>query len=443
MDDIHPHSQEYVKVHRQADEVLLEWSRIKARIINMLIDTPVSFVRKLWDDPRLISVSRHCDYDNSVIRCNPCMLRYHLVKLDDNDQGIIENGSLADTHVMAERAKNMINFTSIVEHYEQYVKDVVKELEQVTCDEFNANETLYIASDRFTNDALITWLLEDIMRRSHLQHYLKLYNFYVCDGTGIKVRDDCAYRNIKAVHDDIGLDTGTVRGVLGQLLVLYSVLEPYQFTHGSATVKSLKFEAEHHSLTYQGKKVECPVTVKLCHLQDAGLTIARNGQEEDLLNGKVVGARDRLRIYPRNPLIDDCVGDYSKIVHTGMPEIPAIAVHLHGEQGEVRRYSYQNGANFLRFYRHSGLALYRGFDLVCFFCSLMSYSPFYRVVMADEDLKHMWTSLWREKDLDFLTKEMEHLHEHRLALVKTLDVAKLLVDIEIRCDVLEHLWGMY
>lgn len=448
MVDISPLSQEYVNTHRRADDVLVEWSRVRSRITNMLIDTPVSLVRKLWEDPRLVGVARYCDRNNSLLKCNPCTLVAHLVKLDEYGRGIVEQGALTDTYLMAQWKHDMVNFISIVEHQDEYIEMVMKKLKDVTCEEFSSHETLHIASDRFTNDVLISWMLEDIMRMSHLQHYLKLYNFYICAGTGMTIRDDCTYYNIKALHDAKGLDTDMVRGIIGQLLVVYSVLAPYQFVHGSATVKSLKFEDEVHSLAYQGKKVKCPVTVKLCHFQDSGLTIARSGQEEDLLNGKVVGANDRLRLYPHNHVIADSItletlNGHEKIIEGGMPVIPELAVHIHGDVGEVRRFTYENAANFLRFYRHSGVPIYRDFDLICFFCSLMSYQPFHDVVMGDEKLKQMWTGLWREDDFVFISKHIQNLHDQRLALVKTLDVAKMLVDIEIRCDVLEHLWDQY
>lgn len=82
---------------------------------------------------------------------------------------------------------------------------------------------------------------------------------------------------------------------------------------------------------------------------------------------------------------------------------------------------------------HSGLPFYSSFDFYTFMVSLMMVPQYYYGVMSSVQLKAVWNSLWRQRDIDTINSEVLKYHS---APPERDDILSILKKASLRCDAL-------
>ena len=475
MADIHPQRSDYTSTYRKADDVLLAWTTRRNKILEILLDNPLTFVKTLWSDPKMISVNNGCMCEagnskaqapfNRYFKCNECTLLGRLVDLSDEyveESFIIECG-METGRELTIKSDDMISvLTAITLRHKKYLEEIISKTNYLTCDSLENDNTIYIGSDKFTNNMLINWVIEDIFNQCSIDNYLKLYNFYLCNNVGYSIYEYSSIGNIKELYEYNKFNVNnkftdkTIHSILIQLIMVFKLLRSYSFIHGSPNINSLEFSNKPCSYVYKDVNVTGPVTLKLIDFKNSGITIKRNANEDITFVhegfDKVISKNSPVRLYSRSVLSEeqftfggDSVLDNVKLPHR--PNIETMKLNRYHcdddnrDRDIVNMYSFSNSTKFLRFLRHSGLPLYaNSFDIVSFMVSLMSYGPFYRGVVSNIDLYNLWKGLWKPTDLVAIEKRLTTLHNAGHALTSTSDITKLLTGKWIRCDALDYLW---
>ena len=139
-----------------------------------------------------------------------------------------------------------------------------------------------LQSDEFTNNILISFLLEYILREDiTMPSCCSLLTAFVCGDTGYLLSKAPTYASLEQLasiarylDDENVFREDVTRGILQQLFAILNLLSGYDFIHGSASEPtSLSFKNEPCSYMIDGVHVTCPVTVQLSNFSRSSITI--------------------------------------------------------------------------------------------------------------------------------------------------------------------------
>jgi serine/threonine protein kinase len=321
---------------------------------------------------------------------------------------------------------------------------------------------LYV--DRFTNELLITWLLDHQMEQSGLKHIVKMHTAFVCGDHGYVVyqepdlghvaglqaipdllnRENCSLPTAKS-HTHIPLQSTVIVGIIKQLVTILHFGSQFDFTHGNPSGHALFFDSHPSSYRYDNVHVMCPVTLKLGDLTLSSMTIQT--------------ADGPLRIFSR-------ADDHRTI--TKFPFIPAIETittipwnnDRHEAQRSVSGQSSCHKSNDQRYLtyrltaetvpimvsaRHLGVPLFgSSLDLYCFMTALMLEPTICEGVRSDIELNAFWSDLWLPEEVVVINDRIGTLaaslsHDNIKADFGSILI--LLSGLRLRCDITEMAWN--
>lgn len=309
----------------------------------------------------------------------------------------------------------------------------------------------YIGSDPYTNNLLINWYLEDKLAELGLPSIIKMHIGFVCGTKGYSLYeypDIGRLRHMQEypdylVHegkpsptakmdDKVPISKEVVKGIIMQLFATLHALRPYDFSHGGPSSRSILIKNASCSYLYDGVHVESPVTLKLCDLHHAGITVGNNR-----LYNKSVIADEELLQKPFKPIIE------------AMTITPFVFDRSPQPNQEISVYRLKDPTKYLQeallfmYIKHLGLPIYQAsFDAYGFMISLMSDRSFYTTVLEDESMYTLWKNMWLVDEFDIIQQKMRILHASPDPITRVDKVLRTLAGFGLRCDMIEYGWNL-
>jgi hypothetical protein len=453
---------------RNVDQMLDRFGRDRYNVLNQLIEDPDQLANILWDlSYSPLSIDRKClcqmgttynqsivigpEHDDRIIkgmfRCAQCRNLNRLIDFKTNPVDrpfLIECGNLTGKKMIIRQQdvdELSINVTLEPQSLVQYLLNQHKNLSICQPSISNSMELKYLMSDSFTNEMLITWLLDSQFEEIGLPHINRLYTAYICRDHGYKLYEHhysiqelsnvagLANKLCKSSESRTPLCRETVLGIIQQLIVTLKILSIFDTTHGSASTQSLLFENKPCSYRFEETHVQCPVTLKVTNFSRASMSIQ--------------SAKGPIRLFSKE---DQGSGYLSKF-----PFIPKIQTTVHIPfdchdgicANQSKRYTTftldGETSNILEAARYSGVPLFASaFDAYSFLVALMMEQSFYLTVINDPYLKRLWESCFLSRERDIINERIVRLHQYDE--ISTQMIIAQLTGLHLRCDMVDYLW---
>lgn len=306
----------------------------------------------------------------------------------------------------------------------------------------------YIGCDSFTNNMLINFYLNKSLSQLGIKNVIELYTAYVCSGKGYLLYE---YPNIGRVRhlqehsellenigrpsptakadDKVPINKDVVKGIIMQLFSTLHALRKYDFSHGGPSSRSLLFKNMEYKNTYDGTIIECPITLKLCDLYHAGITIGNNR----LYNKSVIADEEILR-KPFKPVVDSV-----SITPFSFNKLESEKVTIYRLKDPQKHFQ---EAMLFMYIKHLGLPIYQAsFDAYGFMISLMADRAFYASVMNDESCYLLWRSMWLPEEFEKVQDRILKLHDSHDPITRVDKTLRVLAGFGLRCDMIDYGWN--
>lgn len=308
----------------------------------------------------------------------------------------------------------------------------------------------YIGTDPYTNNLFINWYLNAKLQELGIPNIIKMHIGFVCSQNGYSLYeypDIGRLRHLQEhpeflVHTDkpsptakaddkVPISKDTARGIVMQLFAVLHALRPYDFSHGGPSSRSILFKRDSCSYLYDGVHVEGPLTVKICDLYHAGITVGNRR-----LYNKSVIADEELRTKPFRPIIDTVTITPFSFDRSA----PANDITIYRLKDPNQHF--QEAILFM-YIKHLGLPIYQSsFDAYGFMVSLMADRSFYLTVMNDESMYMLWRQMWLPEEFDLVQDKIQGLHASADPVTRVDKIFRFLAGFGLRCDMIEHGWNM-
>lgn len=490
----------YCELTRNVDNMLHVFSKDRKKVINMLINDTSVFLNMMWTTNSPICMDDYCLFNMNSSE-NPGTTGTEDIDIDNdvsinNQKNIdedIDEDLLSDTLIQENQAngdnerycnyyvcaqcknmKRLLDFEKtelgkpfLIECGNRagdeliIIKDkisklyVLKDLKPETvmrtinspyinnlplCTNIDINlysNILYLGSDPFTNNLLITWYLMESMNKLNMPNILNMEIGFVCSNNGYSLYEypdigrlrhiqkypELLSRKVKNSptakgNDIVSLSYETVKGILMQLFASLRALNDKDFSHGFPTSRSILFSNNPCSYKYDGVHVASPVTLKLTNFHNSGITI-----------------ENKIRLYSKSVLADrELLSNSFKpnIVKTNDGEI----VYILKDPNK-----YVKESMLFMYIRHLGLPIYQNsYDAYSFMISLMSDKSFYSTVMDHEDLYELWKIMWIDDEFEIVQDRIREMHKTQDPATRTEKIMRNISDLKLKCNVVNHCW---
>jgi len=320
------------------------------------------------------------------------------------------------------------------------------------CDIKSYESMDYIGLDPFSNNMLINWYINSKLTELGIPNIITMHIAYVCSGKGYSLYE---YPNIGRIRhlqehpeflehngrpsptakadDKVPISKDVVKGMIMQLFAALHALKTFDFSHGGPSSRSLLLKNTVCSYMYDGVHVECPITIKLCDLYHAGVTVGNNR-----LYNKSVIADEELLKKQFKPIIDSITITPFSFDRKRDDISETITIY---RLKDPRKY-FQEALLFM-YIKHLGLPIYQSsFDAYGFIVSLMADRAFYATVMSDESMYLLWRGMWLPEEFETIQDRILKLHDSPDPVTRVDKVLRILAGLGLRCDMIEHGWDM-
>ena len=276
------------------------------------------------------------------------------------------------------------------------------------CDSTLSYETEWLSLDQFTNQVLISIILEKIVPL----HMPIIHNAFICGNDGYMLLSEPKIAFFEGLFEypelfnDKFLKPEIVKKILKQICDILSSLKPYNFCHNNATINALRFD-------YQNE-----VIVQINNFEHAAINL------------------DNVRLYNENTV--------SKLYVKNEPFIPDIKISNedtkeHCVEGSTYKFNTESGKQILNL-RRLGIPIYNtSFDLYCFLISLVAQPEFYQTLISDPSLSKVWKSIWSSSDIEIVNYRIGKIHEDNLFDLSIEKIVEILSTLTLKCDFLDFL----
>jgi len=363
------------------------YKKEREHIISELKSDPSGLTQKLWSE--YLSNDKHCMknsghgqiYSNS--ECIPCfnlaiMVDHDIVDIKKSFQVLDKNLIIIKNEIgnvgseISENDKSMaVNFLK-------------KNKVLLTCGTQDISELTFFRSDKFTNNLLIWWIVDNILK-SEGESMLTLHNGYVCGNSGFLLTD---YPIIGGFDKLIMYQTEklvsiekTVETIMNQLRNKLKILSKYYFSHGNPDINRLTFsQLENNENDEKSERIE--------HSERSERSDEHS--ETDNFDLHIIDYNyssitlENVRIYPKSVRAEMLLknGSIDIDISDGMYKIK------------------DDKSILFHYIRHAGLPLYStSFDYYNFMISLMKKKVFRDAVYSHSHLNERWESLWMSDDI--------------------------------------------
>lgn len=443
----------YCNETRNIDNMLYQFKKDRDIVINLLSSNYNLLMSTLWSNNSPINIDKYClcnmghrlcstdikekcidinlDSVSNFYICSQCKNMSRLIKLipsSINCPFYIESGVLAGKMMMITKSHIDVLYTDITKYPYLILLNAIKNNPSLSICQPKINNyitpnyiTNYIGSDPFTNQVLITWYLDSEFSKYKLPHISKIYTSFICGDNGYCLSE---YSDIGSINKNI--KSNVAIEIIKQLFVSLHLLNTYDFSHGEPTSKSIIFSSDPCSYIYEKIRVDSPITLKLCNLNNSGITIQSN---------------NRIRLYCKSSVIDEQI---KKIPSKSLIEISSVSI----PSETITVYRLKNLLNNFKesilymYLKHLGIPLFQSsFDVYAFMIVLMADVHFYTTVNNTPKLFKFWKSIWLPDDFENVCNNIKILHMQPNSTSKFYTILLFLSDFNLRCNILSLCWN--
>lgn len=293
----------------------------------------------------------------------------------------------------------------------KYINELLPES---SCNYKNLSDYSYIATDEFTNEVLMGYLLDYILTQSQtgIKNYVISYDSTICStksllltyNKGILLQEHCDggsltsaisapsfsnYLEIRAVNSNnqpINVNlvkSDTILNIFRQVITTLDFLQSNaHFVHGNLKTSNLMLKNEKYTNTYKGIKIDSPFTVKIADLTKSSLTInltdpktQKESPHRFYSYKPIVSLYKSISDFKPNIKMDSISGQYYYMVDNLL---------LSTLTAEIS---------------HMGLPFYQTFDTYTFIISFLLIPEVFRQIFMTPELKKLiWDPLWFPTD---------------------------------------------
>jgi len=249
----------------------------------------------------------------------------------------------------------------------------------------------FIESDFLSNDIIVHSILFKKLPDYVSDMMSLVFKHFVCNEDMFTIEQN--FLNVSRVK----LNSDMVIGIVNQLILLYYELAKFDFVNTNNCIRSINLAPK----KFEHDSIKSNVTIKLSNIIDCSLSY------------------DGKRFYAKTILGDLYKSNESE-------EISSFKVFEDG----VTYYKYNNPEYFYHL-RCCGIPLYtNSFDFYITMLSLMNDKKFYEIFIKEEYLMNIWKMMWKvEPEIKFVE-------------MRPLELIKCLVDIPLKCNLLNTLYDM-
>lgn len=408
------------EVTKSVDQMMDRFHRDRAELLDLFVRDPRQLTTALW---KVLSLDRTCKCRlgkgdlRTGFRCPQCRNVGRLTKLTPDTVEtpfLLECGRQAGSYLMLTEFPRVEPMLKRKDLPHTIVRKLLSRCQYRNCEPKLADTApqQYLALDEFSNGALISFLLERVLEEDKLdRHIVRLQTAFICGDSGYYLSE----RPDLGSYGSIVLSPEVARGIVLQLLAVFTALTPFDFTLGRPGPSSLMFSRDSCSYLYRGLKVTSPYTLKLFDFTNAGITVAT---EPGLT-----------RIYALSPLAEAYA---QKTLHVS-------GLHLETLQEVTYYVLTQETAPLFLYLRYMGVPLFpHSFDLYVFLVGLMMDRNFYYLARRDELLDRIWRALWLSDEFP-LIEERVITGQQQERPIETPEIVEALKYLHLRCDLVPAL----
>jgi hypothetical protein len=378
----------------------------------------------------------------SCLACRAIALIVDLRKFKPGSSWRIECGTDAGKSIsILERRPNFLMLKQS-KHLHKLQKFVTQNPDTRMCHS-NLSASNYLKTDSFTNEVLVSWLVDSKLKMQGLPSGSRLLYAFYCRDTGYCVYTTPSIGKIEDLQTDKFVnETGrspqakaetwaplkieTSKAILQQLVATLKYLKQFDFIHGNPTLDSLVFYEEPCAYKYEDVRVVSPLTIGLRMDGKSSISTAE-GRVYGLDQGdRVALETTTLQLNPMTSYLGD-------------PELDDRQTVVHSSNGRFVT-TYKLDRHNIRLFRsllRMGVPVFASsFELYSFFVVLMCHYPFYESVIRSEQLSAVWRSIWSPEDYERVNASIKEQHH------KECDLEKVLVNKHLRCDALDVVWSV-
>ena len=318
------------------------------------------------------------------------------------------------------------------------------------CDIKDYKNMDYLGLDPFSNNTLINYYLEHKLNELGIPNIINMHIAYVCSSKGYSLYEYPDIGRIRHLQeypeflehtgrpsptaradDKVPIGKEVVKGIIKQLFATLHALKKYDFSHGGPSSRSILLKNTNCSYMYDGVHVECPVTIKICDLHHAGITIGNTR----LYNKSVIADAELLK-KPFRPIIDSKAVTPFSFDNIEMDE--KITVY----RLKNPKHDLSSSLTFM-YIKHLGFPIFQSsFDAYGFMVTLMSDRSFYNSVMNNEDCYLLWRKMWLPEEFENIQDKIRELHDCSDPMTRVDKVIRVLAGFGLRCDMIESGWNL-
>jgi hypothetical protein len=386
---------------RNPDDMLTRFAYDREIVLQSLATNPETFVKTLWTHDSPISIDRSCRFQmgschsgvcQAFFQCAPCRSLNRF--LDLRRQGYVEVPFILPGRLV--KSPLLLTRTLVPQASAKLLPDKM------------------LVADEFTHNALVNFILDNELAVPHIS---LLHTIFICGDHGYMLYDyptlggfpellsynqmiDSRSENPPTTSRHLEtaiLKTEVVHQILMQLGALLKSLEPYQFRHGTPSLRHFLFSGKPCDYTYDDVPIKAPFTLKFIHFANStmqwnSLNLAPNHRVKTRHTSCqliAMASPDQLQALFAGRYHLDNIPD------TRIPLYRLITASLPGpdsDNSEVAGTSEAPAGSL---------------DLYCYLIGLLAEPYLYPAMI---ELKALWEFLWLPEELDDLLKRLRDLH---------------------------------
>lgn len=228
-----------------------------------------------------------------------------------------------------------------------------------------------------------------------------------------------------------------ISAFIKQIIVVLKALQTKgAFIHGDLRAQNVLVSDKATTGTFEGLNISGKYSIKLADFSDSTISI-KSRDPKDMRNIRFFNEYRLTRFMPavssfplKTTKERGCVE-----VSVGKPTGPAGPMEAGGVGKCYDAVWWQLPSSFnqvnMLITAHSGLPFYSSYDFYTFMVSLMMIPQYYYGIMSSVQLKAVWNSMWRQKDIDMINQEVVKYHS---APPERDDILSILKKASMRCD---------
>ena len=318
----------------------------------------------------------------------------------------------------------------------------------------------YIASDEFTNETLISYILNMVAAEHTLPRlYVQHYQGAICSDKqsgkdlGLNLMENCDMGTLDTLPEHIKflkyskeytvrdqgrdilgflVDPVIITQILTQIVAGLQMLQKYAgFVSGDLKSGNIFVKSEAIDTVYEGVVLRAPFTCKIGDYGKSSCMVPKPGTPSQMIRfyNESTLANIYLSLHPFVPATRS-----NRVRSTAESLIPEIA-----EENNEYYYSIGN-LRVSQIYtrtRHMGLPFYRSFDYYTILVSMLTHSAFYYMFFATDSLRQtFWDPVWMstEDAEEALKRIRQHVMEGTGQRIS--DAITMLRGLKLKCNVI-------